>query len=311
MVGNKNIKIEESTKGAKPSTTNVQPDARKLFNRKWYPCIAVAAVLFLFLILGGALTLKAFLAGYESDKRSDVPLPDDQTSSKDSTKSNSGSKTTSNSKSSTSSDNNAAVAAEKEKMVNFFTEAALYDSADREQRLMRWNKPSVSAGVAVGAFDDQLNGCLDSFISDFNSLTNGVDLYHDNTVDLGIPNIKIFYLDEATFNARARGVSEYGYVEWDLKDDYSINRISMNISYKIKEMTPSVQCQLIRHEMMHAVGFWGHSDIFPESVMSLPKTDYSYPIVDRRIVELLYNIGLPLGSSVTDTKNFLNSNYPY
>lgn len=302
----KKIKIEGEAGSAQPA----QPDARTLAMRKWCPCIAIVAMIFVFMIIGGILGLRAYFANSEPKKDMEIPIPDAQTTPDSDTKSKtSPKKTNPDTKSTPTADNSAA---NKEKMINFFVETAVIDDDKaRELYVIRWNKPSVSAGVAVGTFDDHLNGCLDGFISDFNALTSGVDLFHDNTVDLGIPNIKIFYLDEATFNARAGGSSQYGYVQWDLHDDYSINRISMNISYKIKEMEPGVQCQIIRHEMMHAVGFWGHSDIYPQSIMSLPKTVYSYPAEDKWLVELLYNIGLPLGSNPAATREFLNANYPF
>lgn len=303
-MGNKQEKIE-----GKASTPSDQPDAKKLARRKWCPCIVIVVVIFVFMAIGGIFILREYLAS--SNKKDDIVIPnqDAQTDPTAETKNNSSSNKTNTNKKSTPATNTAGV--DKEKMINFFVEAANSDSTGRELQIIRWNKPAVSAGVAVGTFDDVLNGCLDGFISDFNQLANSVDLYHDNTVDLGIPNIKIFYLDEETFNARARGVSPYGYVEWDLKDDYSINRISMNISYKVKETDPAVQCQVIRHEMMHAVGFWGHTDIYPESIMSLPKTSYSYPTQDKWLIELLYNIGLPLGSNPAATREFLNAHYPF
>ena len=297
---NKNQKIEGKA-------VNSQVDAGKLARRKWCPCIVIVAVVFVFMIVGAIIALRS---NSGSNKKDNSPVTTPVADPVPEPAANSSSTKSSSKKSSTNTATDTS-AADKEKMINFFVGTAVSDSTGRELYIIRWDKPAVSAGVAVGVFDDVLNGCLDGFINDFNQLTNNVDLFHDNTVDLGIPNIKIFYLDEATFNERARGVSPYGYVEWDLKDDYSINRISMNISQKVKEMDQAVQCQIIRHEMMHAVGFWGHSDVYPESIMSLPKSNYVYPVEDKRLIQLLYNIGLPLGHNPAATREYLNANYPF
>ena len=76
-------------------------------------------------------------------------------------------------------------------------------------------------------------------------------------------------------------------------------------------MDEAVRCQVIRHEMTHAVGLWGHSDVYFESIMALPKTRYIYPEEDKILIRMLYNSGVPLGAKANEVRTFFNNNFNY
>jgi hypothetical protein len=197
-------------------------------------------------------------------------------------------------------------------IINFFVELANYlQDGTREMFVMRWTKPQVAVGVGEGTFDASLNACLDSYISDFNAESASIKLIHDNTVALGLPNVKIYYWTDAQVKERGGADSSYGFVEWLHNDDKSLSRSVMFLSDTIASLDQSIKCQVIRHEMTHAIGFWGHSDVFPASIMGLPKTIYSYPEEDKILIRMLYNSGLPIGSKEAETRAFFESNFNY
>ncbi len=85
-------------------------------------------------------------------------------------------------------------------IIDYFIDTAVYDYSKRELFVKRWTASSVSVGVAEGEFTESLNNCLGSFISDFNAQSSSTKLRRDDTVDLGIPNIKIYYWPDDQFN---------------------------------------------------------------------------------------------------------------
>jgi len=207
-------------------------------------------------------------------------------------------------------DNSVNEEAEKEKLLNFFVELANKDDKDETWigSIARWTKSSVSVGVGEGTVSDRQSMCINTYIDDFNSVSSNVKLFRDDTVDLGIPNIKIYYQDQATFAARSSGTSPYGYEEGGFNDDLSFKRAAVFLSDIIATLDESVECQVIRHEITHGIGFWGHSDIYFESIMSLPKTTYSFNTADKKVIEMLYNTGIPLGAKEAEVRSFFSEN---
>ena len=58
---------------------------------------------------------------------------------------------------------------------------------------------------------------------------------------------------------------------------------------------------------MHAVGFLGHSGIYKESVMGFPKEKYIFPYIDKKVIKMLYNSGIPIGVDIETTKAFFEA----
>lgn len=197
------------------------------------------------------------------------------------------------------------------RMLEYFIDTAVYDYQKREFFITRWTSSNVSVGVAEGSFTESLNNCLESFINDFNSESSSAKLRRDDTVDVGIPNIKIYYWDDTKFKEKAGQNATYGLTQWIHKDDKSLQRSMLFLSYDLMNADESLRCQIIRHEMMHAVGFWGHSDKYFEGIMSSPKTRYIYPDEDKRLVRILYNSNIPVGSDNEAARNYFGNNSDY
>ena len=129
-----------------------------------------------------------------------MPIPpevvdSDNTPNPGTTKPTETTKTPSTTSKKTTSTTTPAVDNRKEKLINFFVELAVYNAKDKtyELYISRWTKPSVAVGVGEGTFDSTMNFCLNTYISDFNAVSSSVKLVRDDTVALGLPNVKIYY----------------------------------------------------------------------------------------------------------------------
>jgi hypothetical protein len=268
-------------------------------------CIVLAVVSFLVVVpvvvLGAYLASKNRGKSNDDANRSAVENADTTESTDEAVSDNKSAP-----KATSTADNSAVEAAEKEKLLNFFVELANKDDKDKSlaEPIARWNKPNVSVGVGEGTFSERQSSCLNGHISDFNSVSSSMKLFRDDTVDLGIPNIKIFYQDPVSFSERSGTDQRYGYQEGAYNDDMSFKRAAIFLSEAIASLDGVVECQVIRHEMTHAIGFWGHSDIYFESIMSLPKTSYTFNTADRKAIEMLYNSGVPLGAKEAEVRAY-------
>lgn len=249
-----------------------------------------------------------YLANYKEETKSETAVtaqPNSQTTKKPNTTAKTVAKKTSQGEESVNqqSENN-----QPNTMLEYFIDTAVYDYQKREFFVTRWAKSDVSVGVAEGTFTDSLNNCLNNFISDFNQESSSSKLRRDDTVDTGIPNIKIYYWEDSQFKERAGQDATYGVTEWIHKDDKSLQRSMIFFSHELMNVDEAVRCQVVRHEMMHALGFWGHSSAVPEGILSSPKTRYIYPDEDKRLVKMLYNSGVAIGSNVEAARSFFRSN---
>jgi len=278
--------------------------------RKKMPLVLILGLIIFVIFVLFTLMKLSYLAYYANESATKTATNTESTtktieatSSKTATKKSSLTKTTSNQQSSQQSSSDTS----KKNMIEYFVDTAVYDYTKREFFVTRWNQSGVSVGVAEGEFTSSLNSCLEGFISDFNGQSSSAKLHRDDTVSLGQPNIKIYYWSDAAFKQRA-GDIDYGYTEWIHKDDKSLQRSMLFLSEEIMNIDEAVRCQVIRHEMTHAVGFWGHSNVFFEGIMAQPKTRYIYPEEDKRLIRMLYNSGIPIGSTSQSTRDFLENN---
>lgn len=291
--------------------TDAQTTKENSNKRRRHCCVGLAVGVFI--LFATTIVFGAYLVSREKRTEEPIPIPKTEDIPDEVEKTDVPSKSDKKITSAPSVSDNNAIQQEKEKLLNFFVELANKDDSDDTWPgpIARWTKNVVSVGVGVGTFSAEQSSCLNSYIADINSVINGSEFVRDDTVDVGIPNIKIFYLPDADYQIRSQGTSPYGFATINLNDDNSISRGTVYISIeKIQSYPMAVQCQIIRHELTHALGFWGHSDIYPESIMSLPKTEYNFNAADKKVLEMHYNSGVPLGAGETEVRNyFANRDY--
>lgn len=312
--------MEEKLKTEKKAEPDVKDESNKIGSEPKKSSNKKGYLVILLVLIVAIIGIRSYLRSVDDTPKTDAPTaeetPSATTTTTPETESSSETKTatptTSTNNSTAQKDNE--IDLRKDKLISYFIELASTDDSNKTLSLplVRWTLPEVSVGVAEGQFDETLNSCLNTYISDFNALSSGVKFVRNDTVDLGIPKVKIYYFTEAEYQERwGNEGAGYALEQGLFNDDYSFQRAQIFISQKIKTMSESVQCQMIRHEMTHGLGFWGHSDAYPAGIMGLPKTTYSFPEEDKIIIKMLYNSGIPLGTEASNTRTFFENNFNY
>lgn len=201
---------------------------------------------------------------------------------------------------------------EKEKMIEYFIDIALHFTDDNKPLttgIERWVKNPFYVGFGPDTLDLRESTCVDGFIRDFNNASSTAKLQKNREA----AEIKIYAVapDE---------LSQYGGTDsgWGFAYGY---KNSSNERYKgeifISNALPdddAIKCYLMRHEMMHNMGFRGHSDRYWEGLMAVPgvgrNMENIMSEVDTKAIQMLYNTGLPLKSNEAETRAYLNANYP-
>lgn len=261
-----------------------------------------------------ATNIEDYIDTASQSSQDEVGSTDAPTNSTAST--NSSTKTTNSTSSSSGSATSGAsgtttAVSQKDNLIEYFLDIALHFGVDRPLTtgVERWVKNPFYVGSAPGTLDQDFSTCLDGFIRDFNSVSSTTKLVRNNE----LADIKIYVVSPEEMDEYGGADSGWGYAY--------LFRNSANEDYGgevfLSTATPSssdVKCYLIRHEMMHAVGFRGHSDLFWEGIMAVPgvgrNTGNSMNTPDIKAIQMLYNIGLPLKSSEEAARTFVSSHYP-
>lgn len=209
------------------------------------------------------------------------------------------------------SDSNQTVS-EKENMIEYFVDIALHYSDENRPLttgIERWIKNPFNVGFGPDTLDLIEETCIDGFIRDFNNASSTFKLAKSRENS----DIKIYKVSPEE-------LSQYGNTDasWGFAHGY---KNSSNERYKgeifVSSAVPNnddVKCYLMRHEMMHNMGFRGHSDRFWEGIMAVPGVDRNtnniMSKVDTMAIKMLYNTGLSLKSTEAETRTYLNSHYP-
>lgn len=300
-----------------PNAKEIDKDSPKPKRRS---CLWITVVIIIFAILSSIAAKLIYLANYQNSLATTAKTPTEASTIADvstgipSQKTTKGTATGNQSQSSNQtsgqepSQEESTTTQADNALLDYFIETAVYDVGGREMFITRWSSQNISVGVGEGEFTQSLNDCLSGFINDFNSLSSSVKLTRNDTVALGIPNIKIYYWEDSDFKQKAGSNALYGLTQWNHKDDKSLQRSMLFLSKAVMDADEGVRCQVLRHEMMHSIGFWGHSNKFFEGIMALPKTRYIYPEEDKSLVRMLYNSGIPIGSNADSARDFSRNN---
>jgi len=211
----------------------------------------------------------------------------------------------SQSSSPSSSETSSQSSSQQDKIIDYFVDIALPTPISVE----RWTKNPFNVGFDPDALDLAESTCVDGFIRDFNNASNVVKLKKDREN----ADIKIYKITPEQ-------MVQYGGEDagWGVAFGY---KNSNNERYKgeifISNAVPnneSSKCYLMRHEMMHNMGFRGHSDRFSGGIMAVPSlgrnTENIMSEVDTMSIKMLYNTGLPLKSNEEQARAYLKANYP-
>ena len=190
--------------------------------------------------------------------------------------------------------------------LEFFVDLANYDQTHKyEQKVSRWNHRTIYVGAEAGDpnYDDQYKGALARFIGDFNASSSAVKLAEssDNS------NIKLNFVTTDQLHVANDGRDNLPFAS---VNEYTTGEVSsVDIYIPIDHFySDNVKWWTLKHEMMHAVGFSGHTTHMKSSEMSnetpLYITKGGLSDADKRAIRMLYSSGIPIGTSLAQTRDF-------
>lgn len=185
----------------------------------------------------------------------------------------------------------------KDDYINYFTQVATRNGSDT---LGRFTKSPVYLKVEgnIPAGSDEI---LNDVISDFNGLSNSIKIERNQ----GGSDIQVFYVPRSELdNYRNPPTIPNDAFEVEVPNaDCSYKYAKVYIAYDVMD-ADNLQ-QAIRHELTHAVGFKGH--VNPSTVNSVMANRIKvsdYPTLDQVMIQMLYNMGVPLCANSAGISSF-------
>ena len=289
--------MKEKEKESKNSVTPA-PTTPEIKPKKRHGCLIAAVIVgaMLVFILVASWFLP-FIGVFWGGSDSGTPvLPAD--SSKDTTADNSNNKqqsTPSDKKSSGSNSSTNSSAYSKEDYINYFLQVSTRNGIDT---LGRFTKSpvylKVEGNIPAGS-EDMLN----DVIADFNGLSNSVKIERNQEGS----DIQIFYVPRSELD-NYRNPQPNDAFEVEIPNaDCSYKYAKVYIGYDV--MDADTLQYVIRHELTHAIGFKGH--ILPSTVNSIMANRIKmndYPTLDQVMIQMLYNMGVPLCANSDGIRSF-------
>ncbi|MGA2933739.1 MAG: DUF2927 domain-containing protein [Methanomicrobiales archaeon] len=164
----------------------------------------------------------------------------------------------------------------------------------------KWARPSVAVGVTGGP-DEPSKECLAEAITEINNLTSSVSLY---TNDREKPAIEMNFIPLKEFPRQIKGyvANSEGYTRCESTKGLLQK---CTIWVPTTDVTDDLRCTIIRHELTHGIGLFGHST-HPESIMYQGTTATGYSLLDQEVIRLLYNTRIFPGSTEETVREYLS-----
>jgi hypothetical protein len=168
------------------------------------------------------------------------------------------------------------------------------------KKVTKWARASVAVKV-TGKPDEQSMQCLADAVTEIDNLTGLVSL---RVSESGTPGIEMNFIPLDEFSHQIRG-----YVAGS--EGYTSCKSTSGLLQKCTIWVPTtgvsgdLRCTIIRHELTHGLGLFGHSN-HPESIMYQGTTATDYSSLDRDVIRLLYNDRIFPGSSEETVRAYLS-----
>lgn len=286
-----------------------KPKKRSCF---WIVLAIVIVIIFWTTIINAFIPFVSYK--YLGQRSNDKSLPESEeiTNTEEITPENSNSqKTTStnknNTKDSTTTDSSTANPTETTySFLDFYIDIANTTISGEDQPTIRWNKPKVYIGAVPGTLDETYTTCLNWFISDFNANSNQVKM--ENNAELA--EVRIYFMTKQEM------INQF-----DTKLPFASTHPGDNgeiISSKIfmpsdTDWLNDEKCWSLKHEIIHAIGFRGHSNKINNSEMSFNPLYITYAGLssnDQRAIRMLYSSGIPLLTNQQQVRDYF-ANHSY
>jgi hypothetical protein len=174
-----------------------------------------------------------------------------------------------------------------------------------EMTTKRWVKSKVYIGgrEADDALDATYRTCLDWFVADFNTNSGNVKL--ERNAELA--DIKIYFMPTEELRTRYETLLPFNIPSSNQNGEMTGSDIVMPND---TDWLDDEKCWSLKHEIIHAIGFPGHTNKVSNSEMSYNPLYITYAGLsssDQRIIRMLYNSGVPLLTSEQQVRNFFNT----
>jgi hypothetical protein len=189
--------------------------------------------------------------------------------------------------------------------LDFYLDLANSSIGEFEPRnTKRWSRSTIYAAGRPGVILSEYNQCLDMFIADFNNNSGGVRIVHDANqpaMQIRIEMVTMEELREMNGN----------YLPFADTTNDTLGNMTSAVIYlpNNSDWGNEEKCWSLKHEMMHAVGFMGHSNRLGESEMGNPIMMYwgGLKANDQRSIRMLYQSGVPISSTRDEARAFFST----
>lgn len=255
------------------------------------------------LIIGGRMVFLMFSGGETKEPDLSKYQPSTQTNQPTDTSADSSTKPT---ETTPEQNNNEATSSEtypKADVLNFFVDAAVKNIDGSPSPLGRFTKSTINLKV-IGAIPDQASAdTLQRVIDDFNGISSSVKI---NRNDAG-SDLQVFFVSQSEFGNYTNSPGG--------KQGFSVTVPNSDCQFKYAkayiandaDINQDTRDYLIRHEIMHALGFSGHNEPTSGSIMGNRLKQEHTGELDIKLYNMLYNSGVPLCSNESQVRQFFAS----
>jgi len=130
-----------------------------------------------------------------------------------------------------------------------------------------------------------------------------------NDQNTGLYDVEVHFVPHSEIAAVVGSAG--GYMTYDSYANYAFSHTFAYVP--IDTYSDSVRCHFIRHEMTHATtGLIYNLTVlqggYHYSIFNVPVEGWSdYINIDKDLIKMMYNTGIPVGSSATSARTYLNS----
>lgn len=154
---------------------------------------------------------------------------------------------------------------------------------------------------ALGNPDSDSLQCLNTVISDFNSLSSSIKLKKVSSS----PDIEIHFVPGSQFQSiepnYIAGNDGFFYFWWNGNSEIYRSRILIDS----KKNSPQERCHLIREELTQSMGLARDSNSYPDSIFySVWGSTNFYSELDKSLIKMLYNTSVPLGADEAQVRQY-------
>jgi len=183
------------------------------------------------------------------------------------------------------------------------------DGKGPDKVLSKWIKPDVVYKM-LGSPNAESDKCVNNIINEMNTLVDPVTFSRDDaTSDF---DITIRFLPQTELNELYSRLGTpapqylYGYMKYGTNHQGSEELTSGSIFVaNDSPISDIVRCAVTRHEMTHTIGLLFNSSLHDYSIFGVAHEGRSdYIEIDKEVIRLLYNSGVPVGSSESQVRSF-------